>query len=190
MGATRSSQAPWHWPRGAESAQSLLRGEARPLPLAGAFHPRRPSWGRCVAGRSSRLCLVRSFARTNFRPRPGRDSRTGRGLNPFRGSAGLLLRVRWCEPRAHPTVRPSSRPQARSRVFRSWSSSAASPSVAANFVRAALRSRTARTRITPYGWFSTPCMPPMAVSRSVKSSAIRPPPPSFRQGSGCTLRVE
>jgi hypothetical protein len=37
MGATRSSQAPWHWPRGAESAQSLLRGEARPLPLAGAF---------------------------------------------------------------------------------------------------------------------------------------------------------
>jgi hypothetical protein len=48
MGATRSSQAPWHWPRGAESAQSLLRGEARPLPLAGAFHPRRPSWGRCV----------------------------------------------------------------------------------------------------------------------------------------------
>jgi hypothetical protein len=37
MGATRSSQAPWHWSRGAESAQSLLRGEARPLPLAGAF---------------------------------------------------------------------------------------------------------------------------------------------------------
>jgi hypothetical protein len=29
-------------------------------------------------------------------------------------------------------------------------------SVAANFVRAALRSRTARVRITPYGWFSTP----------------------------------